>query len=124
FFMLFRVVSHGTEEERMSERVTFALHEGRPVAVKTARDDQEWHRLCTEARLLGRLALPGLVELIVPPDDHHHRLVTAWVGTQSLATAPIGHLDDVVSIMGAVADTVADLHDRGVAHRRLDGSHV
>ncbi len=74
------------------------------------------------ARHPGVVRLDGLVE--VPGDAH---LRTQLVSGRSVADVAAGELsvEEVAGVAIAVATTVADLHDRGVVHGRLDDpAHV
>ena len=105
--------------------VTISRSEDRLIAVKQAPAERATE-IEREAEILGKLSHPGVVEVI----DLHRggdgaaALHLEFVGSDNWATRP---LTDPVARAGAgaaLAAVVADLHDIGVAHRNLDGSHV
>lgn len=83
-------------------------------------------RLRREADVLRRAAHPGVVELLGISDaDGGAEMHTAFVGGGTVAE----HLGSVEAaratlVAAALATTLADLHDRGVAHRRVTADHV
>jgi tRNA A-37 threonylcarbamoyl transferase component Bud32 len=109
----------------MSEQVSVEVSAGgRPVAVKRAADSDRRERLRHEAAMLERAKHPGVVELVEIRDgDDDTSLSTAWVGGGSLASAALAP-KRLAGIGASLATTVADLHDRGVVHRRLTPEHV
>ena len=105
--------------------VTISRSEDRLIAVKQAPAERAGE-IEREAEILGKLSHPGVVEVI----DLHRggdgatALHLEFVGSDNWATRP---LTDPIARAGAgaaLAAVVADLHDIGVAHRNLDGSHV
>ena len=105
--------------------VTISRSQDRLIAVKQAPAERAGE-IEREAEILGKLSHPGVVEVI----DLHRggdgaaALHLEFVGSDNWATRP---LTDPVTRAGAgaaLAAVVADLHDIGVAHRNLDGSHV
>lgn len=111
----------------MSERVTTGLDdEGRPVARKRSGGAADAVRLRHEAAVLAAARHPGVVELLEsgPVDDGGFELTTAFVGAHSLDTVgPLPH-EQAAGAVAALAETVADLHDLGVCHGRIDPTHV
>lgn len=105
--------------------VTISRSEDRLIAVKQAPAERAGE-IEREAEMLRRLSHPGVVEII----DLRHggdgaaALHTEFVGSDNWATRPL--TDPVVraGAAAALAAVVADLHDIGIAHRNLDGSHV
>lgn len=91
-----------------------------PVVVRTATTDAARHLLAQEADRLGRSRHPGVVELL---DASDHELTITWAGAQTLELfgAPIPVLCGVLT---SVASTVADLHEIGIIHGRIDATHV
>lgn len=91
-----------------------------PVVVRTATTEGARRLLAQEAERLDQARHPGIVELVEATPD---QLTIAWAGAQTLEllTAPIPVLCGVVT---SVASTVADLHEIGIIHGRLDASHV
>lgn len=105
--------------------VTISRSEDRLIAVKQAPAERAGE-IEREADVLRRLSHPGVVEIIDlrRGGDGAAALHTEFVGSDNWATRP---LTDPVARAGAaaaLAAVVADLHDIGIAHRNLDGSHV
>lgn len=105
--------------------VTISRSEDRLIAVKQAPAERAGE-IEREAEILGKLSHPGVVEVIDlrRGGDGAAALHLEFVGSDNWATRP---LTDPVARAGAgaaLAAVVADLHDIGVAHRNLDGSHV
>ena len=105
--------------------VTISRSEDRLIAVKQASAERAGE-IEREAEILGKLSHPGVVEVIDlhRGGDRAAALHLEFVGSDNWATRP---LTDPVARAGAgaaLAAVVADLHDIGVAHRNLDGSHV
>ncbi len=91
-----------------------------PRLIKRATTEAGRAHLAREADRLERAGHPGVVELLERADDH---LVMAWAGEQTLAiTRPA--LERTAWVLGVIAATVADLHDLGIVHGRLDPTHV
>jgi hypothetical protein len=128
----------------MSMQVTVALDAEGPVAVKTAHTGDDVARLRLEAGRLERAAHPGLVEVVGPTredvdgartdraaeqgaDDEGEGRVAVELRTR-FAGDPISHwsgsIGAVAGLGAAVAATLADLHDIGVVHGRLDPTHI
>lgn len=91
-----------------------------PVVVKTATTEAARAALALEADRLTQARHPGVVELLHRADDH---LVLAWAGSQTLETlhAP---MPVAAGLLVAVAATVAELHELGVVHGRIEPAHV
>ena len=103
--------------------------DGREVVVKQAAAGTEARRLQHEATVLRRAQHPGVVEVVADRllDDGGHELMVALVGARTLGDLLSEDSPDPAGIAGvvvAVATTVADLHDLGVAHTRLSAEHV
>jgi hypothetical protein len=107
----------------MSVQVTVTLGDDGLVAVKRASTDAEVERLRAEAYRLRRAGHPGVVSLVrhqrAPGGEELHLRyagdpVERWRGT----------LAQAAGLSAAVAATLADLHDLGLVHGRLDPSHV
>jgi hypothetical protein len=117
----------------MSMQVTVALDSEGPIAIKTATGAGDIARLRLEAERLERAAHPGLVAVVTPAsgDDVH---VSRAEGDADIvlrtrfAGDPVSHwAGSVAGIAGlgaAVAATLAELHDVGVVHGRLDSTHI
>lgn len=105
--------------------VTISRSEDRLIAVKQAPAERAGE-IEREAEVLRRLSHPGVVEIIDLRygGDGAAALHTEFVGSDNWATRPL--TDPVVraGAAAALAAVVADLHDIGIAHRNLDGSHV
>jgi hypothetical protein len=77
-----------------------------------------------EGERLRAAAHPGVVQVVGSEgDDEHWELRLAHGGrpVDLIAAMPATQIAGVVA---AVAATLADLHDAGIVHGRLDGSHV
>ena len=109
----------------MSEQVSVEVGAGgKPVAVKRAHDDEGRARLRREAELLELARHPGVVELVDLDDQADvTTLATLWLGGGSLEAAepPPRRL---AAMAAQLARTLADLHDRGIVHRRIAVDHV
>jgi tRNA A-37 threonylcarbamoyl transferase component Bud32 len=84
-------------------------------------------RLRRETTTLVLARGPGVVELVDSGDDEHGGawLTTRYVGGGTLPdlARTAGH-DGAIRALGQVADTLADLHERGIVHGRVTGDHV
>jgi hypothetical protein len=99
--------------------------DGRIVARKTVTTTEDRTRLAHEAAVLDLAQHPGVVEVIGHEDDGTTAaLVTAFVGSHSLDTVGALPLERAAGIVAAVAETVADLHQQGLVHGRIEPSHV
>ena len=109
----------------MSEHVSVEVGtDGRPVAVKRARSEDGRGRLRQEATILERACHPGVVELVgIVEDETETTLSTLWLGGGTIAAAEVPPRK-LASLAASLAATIADLHDRGVAHRRVTADHV
>jgi hypothetical protein len=129
----------------MSMQVTVALDSEGPVAIKSAVGADDVARLRLEAERLSRAAHPGLVAVVGRPTGEDvdaaglHRAVEQGaddgfegrVGLElrtRFAGDPISHwsgsVGAIAGLGAAVAATLADLHDIGVVHGRLDATHI
>lgn len=112
--------------------------DGRLAVTKRAGAGPGADRLRREADILRRAAHPGVVELLTVGDlDGGAVLHTAFVGGGTLAEH-LGPLDQTTppdttktpdavrgaQVAAALAATLADLHDRGIAHQRVTADHV
>jgi hypothetical protein len=95
----------------------------RRVITKTASSALECTRLEHEAEVLVSARHPGVVELL-HVDDDEHSLTTAWVGDRSLEVVRTLAPEEAAGVVAALADTLADLHDIGLVHGRVEPSHV
>lgn len=83
-------------------------------------------RLQAEAAILARARHPGVIELAsvsLDQDTGEVTIVTIAPDGTSLADATLP-LEEVAGIGAVLATTIADLHDIGVAHRRVTPSAV
>ncbi|MBW3574436.1 MAG: hypothetical protein KY450_06145 [Actinobacteria bacterium] len=99
--------------------------DGAAVVVKRG----DVRRIQHESAMLRRAACPGVVALAAPADQclaADDVVCTAFVGGATLAERLRRPLDAALALQLAtsLAATVADLHDRGIAHRRLSADHV
>ena len=101
--------------------------DGRLAVVKRSGPGPGAIRLRHEAEMLRRAAHPGVVELIDEQSgDEGTTLTTAFVGGGTLRE----HLGDrcdlrlAARVSAVVAATLADLHDRGIAHGRVSADHI
>jgi tRNA A-37 threonylcarbamoyl transferase component Bud32 len=88
--------------------------------VKEAETDADRARLRHEADMLVRGAQPGVVDIVSTSPSVlrlRHR------GTPLARLGPLAP-DQAAAIVRSVAETVASLHDQGVAHRAIDAAHV
>jgi hypothetical protein len=128
----------------MSMQVTVALDAEGPIAVKTATGAEDVARLRLEAERLQRAAHPGLVAAVAPAllgvdearadhgaeagtDDGVDAGASVEIRTR-FAGDPLTHWSGSVGAVAgfgaAVASTLADLHDIGLVHGRLDATHI
>jgi hypothetical protein len=107
----------------MSARVTVAVDEGGAVAVKTATSADEVADLAVEAERLRQARHPGVVVLL-----DHQRIPTGAELRTRFAGEPLdrwhGTVIRLAGLVAAVAADLGDLHDIGVVHGRIEGSHV
>lgn len=98
---------------------------GSLLAVKSVVSAAGTERLAREAEMLKRAGHPGVVELVsfVRTDDGAE-LRTVWAGGHSLRTYPSLPAPQAAGVVASLATTLADLHDLGVVHGRVEVSHV
>ena len=95
----------------------------RPVVVKRA-SGPEGERLRREGERLERASHPGVVPLVQHgATDDGWELRTLHAGRPASACGPLT-VPRVASLAAGIASTLADLHDVGIVHGRLDASHV
>src|SRR5438132_5158026 len=95
---------------------------GRPVAIKQGFDAATRERIAQEATALAFAQQPGVVEL-AGFDEAEGRLCTAWAPGGSLEGTTLD-LPGATRALATVATTLADLHDRGIVHGRVQAGHV
>lgn len=106
-----------------SHTATEPEHEPQAIAVKTATSPDDMTRLAQEAQRLQQVSHPGVVRFI-----HHHveidraELHTCYAGDSLERWS--GTVAQVAGVTAAVATTVADLHEMGLVHGRIDRTHV
>src|SRR5918994_4668733 len=107
----------------MSMLVRVANDNDGPIAVKTATTDDDRSRLGLEALRLRRAGHPGLVAVVgANALSADGELRTRFAGDPvSRWTGSVAH---VAGLGAAVAATLADLHEIGIVHGRVDASHV
>lgn len=100
--------------------------DGHLVARKVSRDLVDADRLRHEAAVLVTARHPGVVEFVGCDEvgDGNVALTTAFVGTHSLDTLPSITIERAAGLVAALAEIVADLHDVGIVHGRIEPSHV
>ena len=105
--------------------VTISRSAGRLIAVKAVPAEKA-AELEREAALLRRLDHPGLVRFVdlVTDPDGTAALHTEFVSSDTWATRPLADPAERAAGVAALASTVADLHDLGVAHGQLSPAHV
>lgn len=113
----------------MSMHVRVALDGEGPIAVKTATGDEDVARLRLESERLERAAHPGLVAVLSGPQCHGEPRTEPDIELRTrFAGDPVSHwtgsVANVAGLGAAVAATLADLHELGMVHGRLDGTHI
>lgn len=77
-----------------------------------------------EAEVLTHARHPGVVELLAfTADGDGAEIVTTLPAGRALGQLALG-VEEIAGVVAALATTVADLHDIGIAHRRLDATWV
>ncbi len=105
--------------------VTVSRSADRLVAVKQVPAERA-DEIEREADLLRRFDHPGLVRFvdIVETSDGGRALHTEFVNADTWATRPVTEPAERAAQMAALAATVADLHQSGVAHLQITAPHV
>ncbi|MBX3285684.1 MAG: hypothetical protein KF703_10100 [Actinobacteria bacterium] len=104
----------------LHHRMEIVEGDGGPLVRKSALTPLGLERLGREAERLERARHPGVVLLVEVGHDH---LDLEWAGAETLALARLTR-GAAARIVARLAGTVADLHDRGIVHGRIDESHV
>lgn len=98
---------------------------GRLVILKSATSPASIQRLLTQARTLDAARHPGVVELLdTEVSTDSITLTIAWAGSRRLSDIPSLDPAEIAGLTAAIAGIIADLHDIGVVHGRIDASHV
>ena len=95
--------------------------DGRVLAVKRATGADDVARLAHEAAVLAQARHPDVVELVSFEVDE---LRTVFAGSHTLRTLGPVPAERAAGLVAAVAATVADLHEIGVVHGRIEPAHV
>ncbi len=107
----------------MSRSADVVLDDGTVAVVKTA-EGPAISELREEGERLAAAQHPGVVEVLRSSGDAARwDLCLAHAGRPAnllRASAP----EQVAAIVGAAASTLADLHDRGIVHGRLEARHL
>ena len=99
---------------------------GGALALKRSHDEADAARLEHEAAVLRMARHPGVVELVACERDESGAvtLATEFVGLHSLDTVSAMTVERAAAIVAAVASTLADLHEAGIVHGRVERSHI
>lgn len=103
--------------------VTIHRHGDRAVVAKAPTDEASAAALQHEARMIGRIRHPNVVELIAAPDQDDPSLITASAGTDDLAVRPPTDIAAARAALRSMAATLADLHRMGFAHGAVTAEH-
>ncbi len=103
--------------------VTIHRHGDRAVVAKAPTDEASATALQHEARMLGRVRHPNIVELVAAPDQDDPSLITALAGSDDLAVRPPTDIAGARSALRSMAATLADLHAMGFAHGAVGAEH-
>ena len=105
--------------------VTVSRAGDRLIAVKQVRAEHV-RDIEQEAEILQRLAHPGVARFVdlVETHDRGRAMHTEFVSSDTWATRPITDPAERAASVAALAEVVADLHDMGFAHGRINPSHV
>jgi hypothetical protein len=107
---------------------TLRLVDDKAVVVKIARD-HDVVALCREASMLAGLhregVMSGVVRLVATGGgEDRFGLATAHAGVHTLHTLPTPSIATAFGLACEVFNSVAQLHERGVAHGRIQPDHV
>ncbi|HEY4377234.1 MAG TPA: hypothetical protein VGM93_08745, partial [Acidimicrobiales bacterium] len=106
-------------------RETLTDSHGRLVVRKTATDPVGRARLDHEALMLAAARHPSVAEVLrFAHEEGAATLDVRWIGPSPLNDVPATDAVRAAALVSALAGTVADLHDRGIVHGRIDASHV
>ena len=103
--------------------MSLGVEDGRPVVRRVVgAADREQLRQVGER--LERAAHPGVVRVVASGPCGDGWELTTEHGGQAVAAAAWSSAEAVADVVGAVAETLADLHERGVVHGGLDGRRI
>lgn len=109
----------------MNGRITIETSGEVATVAKRAEGTRARARLAREADVLAAIAHPGVVRLVAyRTDEDRDELITEFAGASTLADHRPSDLAGVAGMGAAVADTLADLHELGLAHGALQADHV
>ncbi len=96
---------------------------GSPVVERRSADPEYRARLVRAASVLRELNHPGAEALVgITDDGETTALRTAFAGGRSLRSSPPSTISALAGVGAALARTLADLHDLGIAHGPI-GAH-
>jgi hypothetical protein len=104
----------------LDHRMEIVEGAARPLLRKWALTPAGSLALKREAERLERARHPGVVVLAGVAEDH---IDVEWAGAETLALARLTR-SATARILTVLASTVADLHDLGIVHGRIDETHV
>lgn len=107
----------------MVRKADVVLDDGTVAVVKTA-DGQEGAALRAEGERLAAAQHPGVVELVRSGGDEHRWELCLAHGGRPASLLRAGPPEQVAAIVHAAASTLADLHERGIVHGRLQARHL
>lgn len=114
----------GSIDEEISLRVIRDEH-GALVVHKKGLGTSSAARVRREAEVLEAARHPCVVELIdCSGDDASAELRTRWIGSHNLSQTPITDPVAMARMVAALANTVAELHARGITHNRIEPTHI
>ncbi len=98
--------------------------DGENIARERAVDPEDVARLAHEAAVLQAAVHPGVVEVARWSEGPPAVLDTRHVGNRTLERTLGLRIERLADLLATVAETIADLHDRGIAHGALDAAHI
>ena len=103
--------------------LTVTQDAGRLLAVRTATEPDDRARLRHEAAVLTRFDHPGVVRFVDHAEGPPATLRTVFVGPDTWHDRPPAGAE-VIPALSALGATLADLHEAGLAHGRVEPDHV
>ncbi|CAN5650243.1 hypothetical protein BH10ACT3_BH10ACT3_07730 [soil metagenome] len=117
-------MSAGTTGVGPGERVRWTVLEGRAVVAKSA-SGRDRSAVRYEAEVLGRLALPGMLQLVeLIDEDDRTTMLTVDAGRRSLARPVDLSADDLMRAVRRCVVAVGEMHAAGWSHGDLRPEHV